>query len=97
MMAGGANFIAFATGRGSCFGSKPVPCLKIASNSKLYHHMREDMDINAGQAIEGRSVDAVGEEIFQTLLRVASGEKTLSEQLNLGDDEFVPWTVGPVL
>ena len=97
LMAGGANLIAFTTGRGSCFGSKPVPCLKIASNSNLYHRMREDMDINAGQAIEGRSVDAVGEEIFQTLLRVASGEKTLSEQLNLGDDEFVPWTVGPVL
>ncbi len=97
MMAGGANLIAFTTGRGSCFGSKPVPCLKIASNTNLYNRMREDMDINAGRVIEGSSVDEVGEEIFRKLLSVASGEKTLSEQLDLGDDEFVPWTVGPVL
>lgn len=97
LIAGGCNLVAFTTGRGSCFGCKPAPSLKIASNSALFHRMQEDMDFNAGQAVEGRSIEELGKELFLQLLRVASGEKTKSEQLGIGDDEFVPWTVGPVL
>jgi altronate hydrolase len=97
MVAGGANVVLFTTGRGSCFGCKPVPSLKIASNSVLYHRMTEDMDINAGEILEGKTVDQLGEEMFQRVLQVASGDLTKSELLGLGDDEFVPWTVGPTL
>ncbi len=97
MVAGGANLVAFTTGRGSCFGFKPAPCFKIASNSRLFARLPEDMDFNAGQVIEGRSVQDVGRELFLQLLSVASGEKTCSERLGLGDEEFVPWQVGPVL
>lgn len=97
LIAGGCNLVAFTTGRGSCFGCKPAPSLKIASNSALYYRMQDDMDFNAGQAVEGRSIEELGKELFLNLLRVASGEKTKSEELGIGDDEFVPWTVGPVL
>ncbi len=92
LIAGGCNLVAFTTGRGSCFGCKPAPSLKIASNSALYHRMREDMDFKCGQAVEGRSIEELGKELFLHLLRVASGEKTKSEALGIGDDEFVPWT-----
>jgi altronate hydrolase len=97
LVAGGVNLVAFTTGRGSCFGCKPVPSLKIASNSALYHRMPGDMDFNAGPAVEGRSIDELAHDLFAQLLRTASGEKTKSELLGIGDDEFVPWTVGPVL
>lgn len=97
MAAGGANLIAFTTGRGSCFGFKPVPSFKIASNSRLFHRMPEDMDFNAGEIVEGRSVEEVGKEMFLRLLETASGRPTCSEQLGIGDEEFVPWLVGPVL
>ncbi len=97
LVASGVNLVAFTTGRGSCYGCKPVPSLKIASNSALFRRMPEDMDFNAGEAVEGRSVEELGRELFLQLLKVASGEKTKSELLGIGDDEFVPWTVGPVL
>lgn len=97
MVAGGANLVAFTTGRGSCFGFKPAPSFKIASNSRLYHQLSDDMDFNAGQIVEGRSVDEVGHELFLELLATASGRATCSERLGLGDEEFVPWQVGPVL
>ncbi len=97
IVAGGANLVAFTTGRGSCFGFKPTPSLKIASNSSLFNRMPEDMDFNAGTIVEGRSVAEVGRELFLKLLDVASGEKTCSENLGIGDEEFVPWLVGPVL
>lgn len=97
MAASGANLIAFTTGRGSCFGFKPVPSFKIASNSHLYQRLPDDMDFNAGQVVEGRTVDEVGEELFQQLLETASGRHTCSEKLGIGDEEFVPWLVGPVL
>lgn len=96
-VAGGANVILFTTGRGSCYGCKPTPSIKIASNSALFHRMREDMDLNAGEIAQGRSVQSVGDEFFEFVLRVASGHKTASELLGLGDNEFVPWTVGPTL
>jgi len=97
-IAAGCNIVAFTTGRGSAFGSKPSPCIKIASNSELYSFMSQDMDINAGRIItEGISVAKVGQEIFNLLLRIASGEHSLSEQQGLGDLEFVPWQVGATM
>jgi altronate hydrolase len=98
IVAGGANVVAFTTGRGSCFGFKPSPVLKIASNSAMYERMRDDMDVDAGAILsQGRSVEEVGEEIFARILAIASGEQPKSEQLGLGDEEFQPWMLGPVL
>lgn len=91
-IAGGANLVCFTTGRGSCFGSVPSPCIKIASNTPMYSRMKDDMDLNAGQIIDGdKSLDEMAEEIFAKILAVASGEKTRSEALGVGEDEFVPW------
>jgi altronate hydrolase len=97
LIAGGANIVVFTTGRGSCFGCKPVPTIKVATNTPLYQRMSEDMDINAGRILEGASLDEVGREIFEAMISVASGEKTKSEAQGIGDDEFCPWTPGPVL
>lgn len=96
-VAGGANLVMFSTGRGSCFGCKPTPVIKIASNSDLFQRMRDDMDLNAGEAIDGKSIEQLGEEFFEFALKVASGEHTASERNGFGDHEFVPWTVGPTL
>jgi altronate hydrolase len=96
-IAGGANMICFTTGRGSMFGSKPAPTLKLASNSAMYARLQEDMDINCGTILDGLAdVDGVGQEIFEAILRHASGERTKSELLGLGDHEFVPWHLGIV-
>ena len=97
LVAGGCNMIVFTTGRGSCFGCKPVPSIKVASNTPMYERMIDDMDINAGEILSGRSVDDVGREIFEKIISVASGEQTKSEQLGYGDEEFVPWQIGPTL
>jgi altronate hydrolase len=96
MVAGGANVVVFTTGRGSCYGCKPVPTIKVATNTPLYERMSEDMDINAGRILEGASLEEVGEEIFEAVLAVASGEQTKSERQGIGDEEFCPWTPGPV-
>lgn len=96
LVAGGCQIIVFTTGRGSCFGCKPSPTIKVATNSPLYHHMRDDMDINAGTILEGTSVESVGREIFEKIIATASGEKTLSEQQGIGDEEFCPWMPGPI-
>lgn len=96
-VAGGANLVLFSTGRGSCFGFKPSPVIKVASNSELFHRMSDDMDLNAGQAIDGKSISDLGDEFFEFALQVASGASTASERNGFGDHEFVPWTVGPVL
>jgi altronate hydrolase len=96
-IAGGANIIAFTTGRGSAFGAKPVPSLKLATNSPMYRRLEEDMDINCGQILDGtRSMQEMGQEIFEHILRTASGEKSKSELLGVGDHEFVPWQIGIV-
>jgi arabinonate dehydratase len=96
LAAGGVNVIAFTTGRGSAIGFPTIPVIKIASNSATYRRMQDNMDINAGRIADGdSSVREVGREIFEMLLRVASGEKTSSERL--GHHEFVPWRIGPVL
>jgi altronate hydrolase len=96
LAAGGVNLIAFTTGRGSAIGFPTIPVIKIASNSAIYKRMRDNMDVNAGRIADGDGTIAeVGQEIFDLLLRVASGEKTSSERL--GHKEFVPWRIGPVL
>ncbi|WP_062763288.1 UxaA family hydrolase [Falsirhodobacter sp. alg1] len=97
-IAGGCNLVCFTTGRGSAFGSKPAPTLKIASNSAMYHKQTADMDVNAGRILtEGASVEEVGHEIYDHWLRMASGGKSKSEMQGLGDYEFVPWLVGAVM
>ncbi|MFO6431453.1 UxaA family hydrolase [Erythrobacter sp. W302b] len=96
-MAAGANILAFTTGRGSVFGSKPAPCIKLASNRALAARMAEDMDIDCSPVLDGVSLDAMGEAIFDLLLRTASGERSKSEGLGLGDLEFVPWQMGAVM
>lgn len=93
-VAGGANVLAFTTGRGSAFGCKPTPSLKLATNSDIYTRMIEDMDINCGDILDGVSINEKGKEIFQAILRMASGERSKSEQLGYGDAEFVPWQIG---
>jgi arabinonate dehydratase len=96
-VAGGANVIAFTTGRGSAFGAKPAPSIKLATNSDIYRRMSDDMDIDCGDILDGVPVDAKGQEIFDTILRVASGARTKSEELGYGDSEFVPWQIGAVM
>jgi altronate hydrolase len=96
LAAGGANLIAFTTGRGSAIGFPTIPVLKIASNSPMFRRMRDNMDVNAGRIADGdATVEEIGREIFNLLLRVASGECTSAERL--GHKEFVPWRIGPVL
>jgi altronate hydrolase len=95
MVAGGANVVCFTTGRGSAFGCKPTPSLKLASNSAMYQRLEEDMDINCGPVVDGdASVEELGERIFAKILAAASGEPTKSEALGYGDNEFVPWQIG---
>jgi altronate hydrolase len=96
-VAGGANMLCFTTGRGSAYGCKPVPSIKLATNSDVYRRMIDDMDINCGDVVEGVSIADKGVEIFAKILQVASGETTKSEELGYGDNEFVPWQVGAVM
>ncbi len=96
LAAGGANLIAFTTGRGSAIGFPTIPVIKIASNSPTYNRMRDNMDVNAGRIASGdATVEQVGQEIFELVLRTASGARTCSERL--GHKEFVPWRIGPVM
>lgn len=94
-IAGGANLVVFTTGRGSVFGSKPAPTIKIASNSKLAAHMADDIDMDCGRLLSGEaSLDQLGDEMFALILRIASGTPSASERSGLGDEEFVPWVPG---
>jgi len=97
IVAGGANVLVFTTGRGSVFGCKPAPSIKIATNSPLYQHMIDDMDINAGVVLEGTPLEVVGKQIFEEILAVASGKRTKSEINGVGEEEFAPWSIGPTL
>jgi len=96
-IASGANLICFTTGRGSMFGSKPAPTIKLASNTPMFTRLEEDMDINCGLVIDGEvDIAQMGQRIFEHILRTASGERSKSELLGLGDHEFVPWHLGIV-
>lgn len=96
IVAGGANIVVFTTGRGSCYGCKPAPTIKVSTNTPLYERMIDDMDIDAGKILDGASVESIGTEIFEKIIAVSSGEQTKSEAQGIGDEEFCPWTYGPV-
>src|SRR5262245_14078971 len=96
-VAGGCNLLCFTTGRGSAYGCKPMPSIKLATNHDIYRRMLDDMDIDCGDILDGVSIEAKGQEIFAAMLRVASGEKTKSELLGYGDNEFVPWQIGATM
>ncbi|MDX1730198.1 MAG: UxaA family hydrolase, partial [Aurantimonas coralicida] len=97
-IASGCNLVAFTTGRGSAAGFKPSPSIKIATNTEMYRKLSEDMDVDCGRIVsEGLSIEAAGREIYELLLRVASGEMSKSEAQGLGDYEFVPWQIGATM
>ena len=97
-VAGGANVICFTTGRGSVYGCKPSPSLKLATNSAMYRRMTEDMDINCGAILDGElTMQQAGEQIFRRIVEVASGARTKSEEHGMGEDEFAPWILGPTM
>ncbi|NDC79111.1 MAG: altronate dehydratase, partial [Chitinophagia bacterium] len=97
LMCGGCNVGVFTTGRGSVYGCKPMPCIKVATNTTLFDWMRDDMDLNAGTILDGtETVEEVGRRIFEEVIAVASGKRTRSEVHGIGDEEFAPWTLGPV-
>ena len=97
-VAGGANMVCFTTGRGSVFGCKPAPSIKLATNSPMYRRMEDDMDINCGTILDGEeSVQQCGQRIFDLMLRVASGERTKSESFDFGGAEFAPWVLGATM
>ena len=98
MVAGGANLICFTTGRGSVYGCRPVPSVKLATNTAMYTRMRDDMDVNCGTILDGEATVAeMGRLIFETVLQTASGRRTKSERLGVGNEEFVPWHMGAVM
>lgn len=96
-VAGGCNLIVFTTGRGSCFGFKPAPSIKVASNSAMFHRMEEDMDVNAGKVLEGVPMQDVANELLDYMIAVASGRPSKSEAQGIGEEEFQPWNLGGVL
>jgi altronate hydrolase len=97
-IAGGCNLVCFTTGRGSAFGSKPAPTIKLSTHTAMYERMVDDMDINCGDIITGgATIQSKGREIYEMFLRVASGEASKSEAQGLGDYEFVPWQIGAVM
>lgn len=97
-VASGANLIVFTTGRGSVSGYKPTPCIKVATNSEMYARLSEDMDLNCGDIVsEGVSLETKGEQLFELMISIASGDETKSEALGFGGVEFVPWQIGAVM
>jgi altronate hydrolase len=96
-VASGCNMVAFTTGRGSAFGFKPSPSIKLATNNDMYRHQTEDMDINCGDILDGVSIEEKGREILAKVIAVASGQKSKSEEFGYGDNEFVPWQIGAVM
>jgi altronate hydrolase len=97
-VAGGANLICFTTGRGSAYGCKPAPSLKLATNTPLFVRQEDDMDINCGTVVDGKeSIADAGARFFELVLRTASGERSKSEQWGYGEDEFAPWMLGATM
>ncbi|MGZ4273670.1 MAG: UxaA family hydrolase [Solirubrobacteraceae bacterium] len=98
IVAGGANLVCFTTGRGSVFGCKPAPSLKLATTTQLYERMPDDMDVNCGTVLDGEAtVSELGDALFGEILATASGRRTKSEELDFGDEEFRPWQLGAVM
>jgi altronate hydrolase len=97
-MASGANVICFTTGRGSVYGSRPAPSIKLATNTPMYEKMALDMDYNCGAIFDGAiTLEDAAVNVYSTIVRVASGEKTKSEMHGIGAVEFLPWPIGAVL
>ncbi|MEA2777026.1 MAG: altronate hydrolase, partial [Acetobacteraceae bacterium] len=97
-VAGGANVVCFTTGRGSVFGCKPAPSIKLATNTPMFKHIEDDMDVNCGTILDGdETVQEAGQRIFELILRVASGERTKSEAFDFGAAEFAPWVLGATM
>jgi altronate hydrolase len=96
-VAGGCNVIAFTTGRGSCFGFKPAPSIKIAATTTLYENMESDMDLNAGEVLNGVSTREIGLRILDEVIAVASGKQSKSEAQGIGEEEFAPWILGATM
>ena len=97
-VAGGANVVCFTTGRGSVFGCKPAPSIKLATNTPMFRHIEDDMDVNCGTILDGdETVQQCGQRIFDTILRIAGGERTKSEQFDFGAAEFAPWVLGATM
>jgi altronate hydrolase len=96
-VAGGCNLLVFTTGRGSCFGFKPAPSIKLASNSVMFNRMEDDMDVNAGKVLDGVPLQAVADELLDYMIDVASGKLSKSEAQGIGEEEFQPWNLGGIL
>jgi altronate hydrolase len=97
-VAGGANLVCFTTGRGSVFGCKPAPSIKLATNTAMFRRMEDDMDVNCGTILDGEeTVQEAGARVFELMLRVASGERTKSEGFDFGAAEFAPWVIGATM
>ena len=98
IVAGGATVMCFTTGRGSVFGCKPAPSLKLATTEELYRRMTDDMDVNCGTILDGdESVQQCGQRIFELMLKTASGQPTKSESFDFGGAEFAPWVLGATM
>ncbi|HLU08686.1 MAG TPA: UxaA family hydrolase, partial [Oceanobacillus sp.] len=96
-VAGGCNLVVFTTGRGSVFGFKPSPSIKVVTNTATYEHMIDDMDVNAGKVMDGASMESVAAELLELVIEVASGKPSKSEAQGVGESEFNPWNTGGVL
>jgi altronate hydrolase len=97
-VASGANIVCFTTGRGSVFGCKPSPSIKLATNTTMYRRMQEDMDFNCGEILDGNlPIQEAGQQIFQMIIECASGKPSKSEAYDIGEDEFAPWVLGPTM
>jgi altronate hydrolase len=94
-VAGGCNLVCFTTGRGSVFGGRPAPVIKLASNSAMYNRLSDDMDINCGEIVDGAmSLEDKGKQVFQTILEVASGKLAKGEKQGFALLDFQPWITG---
>ncbi len=96
-VASGCNLVLFTTGRGSVFGFKPAPSIKISTNSMTYEGMIDDMDVNAGKVLDGVSLEEVAAELLDLVVTVASGQPSKSEEQGIGEAEFNPWNLGGTL
>jgi altronate hydrolase len=97
MISGGATVVCFTTGRGSVFGSKPTPTLKLATNSDLARRLAGDIDLDCGPVLDGRTIPELGEELLDLIVATASGLLTASEDLGVGNEEIIPWRTGAVM
>jgi altronate hydrolase len=96
-VASGCNLVLFTTGRGSVFGFKPAPSIKIATNTPMFKHMIEDMDFNAGRILDGEQLHDLTQELLELTIAAASGQPSKSEALGIGEAEFAPWHLGETL